>query len=375
MPAPVTDYKCPACTAPLRYSEHEGVLVCDHCDSRLSIEQAQAFSAEKERLAAEAFDAEMEAILSAPPAWEGAEESPAQWGDEAAGLVSCTCPSCGAELICAAATAATCCPYCGNNAILPGRFTGARRPDLVIPFAITREEALAAVRRHYQGKALLPRAFQEEHHIQELTGVYVPFWLFDGEVDADVHFDATHKTVQRIGQNSLITTKHFSLRRAGTVQFEKIPVDASRRMPDDYMDAIEPFSYDALRPFSTAYLPGFAADVPDVPIEQCVLRAKERAQATAVEAMRSQVQGYDTCAPTRQTAHLRRGTVRCALLPVWMLTTRWNGQSYVFAMNGQSGKVACDLPVCRRRYWACWAAASLAATALGAIGLLVLNAL
>ena len=132
-----------------------------------------------------------------------------------------------------------------------------------------REEALSTLRAHYKGKRLLPKRFSDENHIQEIKGVYVPFWLFDGQAEADVDFMATRSSVIVTGRERITTTRHFALRRAGTVSFEKIPADASRKMPDDYMDALEPFDYGELKEFSTAYLPGFFADIPDVSIEEC----------------------------------------------------------------------------------------------------------
>ena len=47
--------------------------------------------------------------------------------------------------------------------------------------------------------------------------------------------------------------------------------------------------------------------------------------------------GGDTC--------FSNGKIRYSLLPVWMLHTRWNGNDYLFAMNGQTGKLIGDLPI------------------------------
>ena len=183
----------------------------------------------------------------------------------------------------------------------------------------------------------------------------MPFWLFDGQAEADVDFMATRSSVIVTGRERITTTRHFALRRAGTVSFEKIPADASRKMPDDYMDALEPFDYGELKEFSTAYLPGFFADIPDVSIEECSPRAEQRAESTAIDAMERQAVGYETCMPVKKEAHLRRGKVRCALMPVWLLSTQWEGKNFLFAMNGQTGKMVSDLPVSRKRYWTWWA--------------------
>ena len=257
MSTQVTEFKCPACTAPLRYAQDTGRLECDYCGSSYTVEEAEAFSEEKQKQAEEAFQKEAEAAKADAGQWD-APEAQGDWGADAAHLKTYHCPSCGAELICDEATAATSCPYCGNNTIITGQFTGALKPDLVIPFKVGREEALSALRAHYKGKRLLPKRFSDENHIQEIKGVYVPFWLFDGQAEADVDFMATRSSVMVTGRERITTTRHFALRRAGTVSFEKIPADASRKMPDDYMDALEPFDYGELKEFSTAYLPGFS---------------------------------------------------------------------------------------------------------------------
>ena len=366
MPTQVTEFKCPACTAPLHFSEETGRLECDYCGSSFSVEEMESRSAEKEQQAAEAFEKAAAEAKADAKDWDGPDAQDS-WGEAGTHLKTYSCPSCGAELICDEATAATSCPYCGNNAIIPGQFRGALKPELVIPFQIGKDEAVKALKAHYKGKPFLPKSFSDENHIQEIKGIYVPFWLFDGQAEADVSFAATRSTVMVTGRERITTTRHFDVRRAGTVSFEKIPVDASKTMPDDYMDSLEPFRYAAMVPFSTAYLPGFFADIPDVSIEECSLRAELRATDTAVESMSRQVSGYETCIPTRKDAQLRRGKVRCALLPVWLLSTQWEGQNFLFAMNGQTGKMVSDLPVSKKRYWAWWGGLTAGITAALAV--------
>lgn len=372
MPTQVTNYQCPACTGPLHFSAETGKLTCDYCGSAYDVAEIEALYAQKEAEAAaakEAADAKAEAAKADAAddgGWDASDLS-SDWGADADGLRVYGCPSCGAELICDETTAATSCPYCGNNAIIPGQFRGALKPELVIPFQIGKDEAVKALKAHYKGKPFLPKSFSDENHIQEIKGIYVPFWLFDGQAEADVSFAATRSTVMVTGRERITTTRHFDVRRAGTVSFEKIPVDASKKMPDDYMDSLEPFRYDAMVPFSTAYLPGFFADIPDVSIEECSLRAELRATDTAVESMSRQVSGYETCIPTRKDAQLRRGKVRCALLPVWLLSTQWEGQNFLFAMNGQTGKMVSDLPVSKKRYWAWWGGLTAGITAALAV--------
>ena len=361
MASQITNYKCPACTGPLHFVGASGKLECDFCGAQYDVAQIEAMYAEKEAAAVAATEkaeakAEANRQKLADMEAQGWDTSglTSDWGAEAEGMKAYNCPSCGAELICDEATAATSCPYCGNNTIISGQFHGMQKPELVIPFKLGKEEAVKTLKAHYKGRPFLPKSFSDENHIQEIKGIYVPFWLFDGQAEADVRFTATRSSVMVTARERITTTRYFDVRRAGTVKFEKIPVDASRKMPDDYMDSIEPFDYSAMVPFSTAYLPGFFADIPDVSMEECSPRAEVRAADTAVEAMQRQVSGYETCIPVGKDAQLRRGTVRCALLPVWLLSTQWEGKNFLFAMNGQTGRMVSDLPVSRKRYWAWW---------------------
>ena len=71
-----------------------------------------------------------------------------------------------------------------------GQVSGALKPDYVIPFKIDKKAAKEALQRHYKGKKLLPKIFKKENHIDEIKGVYVPFWLFDADADADIRYKA-----------------------------------------------------------------------------------------------------------------------------------------------------------------------------------------
>ena len=368
MPTQVTNYQCPACTGPLHYSAKSGKLACDYCGSSFDVAEIEALYARKEAEAAaakQAADAKAEAAQAAKA--EAAEAAAASggwdtsglsrdWGAEADGLRVYSCPSCGAELICDQSTAATACPYCGNPAIVPGQFSGALRPDSILPFRLSKDDAVQALRAHYKGKPFLPRSFTSANHIEQIQGVYVPFWLFDGGAEGAASYRASNTNVYETGDYEITETRHYHVVRAGSLTFEKIPVDASSKMPDDHMDSIEPFDYAQLRPFSTAYLPGYLADKYDVTIDDSRDRADTRCRETLAQALRDTVTGYGACVTEREDIALRRGKVHYALLPVWMLSTKWRGQDFLFAMNGQTGKLVGDLPTDRGRFWGMFAA-------------------
>ena len=147
--------------------------------------------------------------------------SPRGLGADGEGMKAYSCPSCGAELICEATTAATSCPYCGNNTIVPGQFGGTMKPDYVIPFKLDKKAAVAALKKHYSKKFFLPRAFSSGNHLEEVQGIYVPFWLFDAGAEADCRFHATRSHTHTDGDYRVTVTEHFDVRRSGTMEFER----------------------------------------------------------------------------------------------------------------------------------------------------------
>ncbi len=358
MPTQVTNYQCPACTGPLHYSAKTGKLACDYCGSSFEVAEIEALYAQKEAEAAaakQAADAKADAAAAQSGGWDTSGLNH-DWGAEADSLKIYNCPSCSAELICDESTAATSCPYCGNPTVVPGQFSGALRPDFILPFRLTKDDAVQALRAHYKGKPFLPRSFTSANHIEQIQGVYVPFWLFDGDAEGSASYKASNTNVYETGDYEITETRHYHVFRAGSLTFEKIPVDASSKMPDDHMDSIEPFNYAQLQPFSTAYLPGYLADKYDVTIDDSRDRAEERCRETLAQALRDTVTGYGICIPEHEDIALRRGRVHYALLPVWMLNTKWRGQDFLFAMNGQTGKLVGDLPTDRGRFWGMFAA-------------------
>ena len=350
MAAQVTNYQCPNCTGPLRFDGATGQLTCDYCGTQYTVAVIEQLYADKDQAAA---------AVGTEPQWDlsmaGGDWSP----EEAANMRSYSCPSCAAEIICDATTVATSCPYCGNPTVVPGQFSGQLRPDLVIPFRLDKNYAIQALTNYYKGKKFLPKCFATKNHIDDIKGIYVPFWLFDGESYANMRFRGTIVKKYKQGDYQITETDHYRVMREGNVKFEKVPVDGSSKMPDAHMDSIEPFDYNALAQFSSAYLPGFLADKYDMDAEISSKRANERIKASTEEAFASTTRGYTTLTPEHLIFDLKKGDVKYALLPVWMLYTKWQGENYLFAMNGQTGKIIGDLPVDKGKYWAWFAGISL----------------
>ena len=356
--AGMLEYKCPCCDGAIQFDSATQKMKCPYCDTEFEVDALKGYDEDLK-------DQKPSEMNWATPGGSWAE-------GETAGLHTYVCKSCGGEIVGDDTMAASACPFCGNPIVLTGQFAGALRPDLIIPFKLDKKAAKAKLQEHLKGKTLLPRVFRSQNHIDEIKGVYVPFWMYDGEASGSAQFHATQVHTYTSGDYEITETSHYDVRRAGSIGFEKIPVDASSKMPDDYMDSIEPFDYADLKPFSTAYLPGFMADKYDVSVEDSRERADTRCAGSLLSALERTVSGYTTCNETSRDIHLKRGKVHYALLPVWILNTRWEGKDFLFAMNGQTGKLVGNLPVSTKRVIGLFAAIAASLIAISVTALLLL---
>ncbi|MCL2060243.1 MAG: hypothetical protein FWH01_14520 [Oscillospiraceae bacterium] len=326
----------------MRFAGESGQIECEHCGTQYETGVIEQIYADKEQAAASA---------GTEPRWDTSMAG-SGWGEEEAShMRGYSCPSCAAEIICDDTTAATSCLYCGNPTVVPGQFSGQLKPDYVIPFKLDKNHAIEALKKHYSKKKFLPKSFADANHLEEIKGVYVPFWLYDADTDAYMRFRATKMRSYTRGDYRITETDHYRVVREGTVAFAKVPVDASTKMPDAHMDAVEPYEYAELREFSSAYLPGFFADKYDQDAEACSKRANERITVSTEDAFTATAVGYTSLTREYSNIQLKRGDVRYAMLPVWMLSTKWKDKNFLFAMNGQTGKLIGDLPVDWQLFW------------------------
>ncbi len=330
--AQLKEYKCPCCGGAISFDSSIQKMKCPFCDTEFEMETLAGYDDELQN---EQED-QMEWEVSSNPEWQDGEVD---------GLRTYVCKSCGGEIIGDENTAATSCPYCGNPVVMMGQFSGALKPDYVIPFKLDKKAAKEALQRHYKNKPFLPKVFKDQNHIDEVKGIYVPFWLFDAEAEANIRYRATRIRSWSDSNYYYTQTNHYAVIRSGTICFERVPVDGSSKMPDDLMESLEPFNFGEAVDFQTAYLAGYLADKYDVDAQQSIERANERVKKSTQDSFAKTVQGYISVIPESTSIRLQNGKAHYALYPVWILNTTWKNTKYTFAMNGQTGKLIGNLPV------------------------------
>lgn len=336
--AGILEYKCPCCGGAITFDSGLQKMKCPYCDTEFELDALREF--EEERLDGDS-----------DPQWDSqeVEQTGQELDDEGGALVSYTCESCGGEIIADQNMASSSCPYCGNPVIVLKKLTGVLRPDVVIPFKLDKKSAEERLRSHLKGKVLLPSLFKSESRIQEIKGVYVPFWLYDCDAQAEIRCRATRLRHWETQKYSYTETQHYLLSRAGDIGFDHVPVDGSQKMDDALMQSIEPFDYSDAVDFQTAYLAGYFADKYDQSSADCAESANQRMRQSTVNSFMNTMLGYATCVPEHTDIRLKQGKITYALLPVWILNTKYKGEMYTFAMNGQTGRFVGNLPVDKKK--------------------------
>ncbi len=330
------EYECPSCGGTLEFDTATQRLKCPYCDSEYDVE---AFTAQLENKKAD-LGKETDAPLS---------HKDHEWVDP--NLLIYVCQSCGGEIIGDKHMGATTCPYCNNNVVVTKQFEGVLKPDFIIPFKLDKATAMKKMADHFKGKKLLPKMFSQENKLQEIKGIYVPFWLYDMEADGTALFEGTKVRTWADKKYHYTETSYYDCFRNGKATFAKIPADASSKMADDLMDSIETYDYKDLVPFNAGYLAGFMADKYDLDEQSQLERAKNRAKATVKQELKNTVTGYSTVTEKDANISSTKQEYKYALLPVWVMSTKWKDQNFIFAMNGQTGKFVGNLLMDKSLYW------------------------
>lgn len=245
------------------------------------------------------------------------------------------CNSCGAEISINDTEASTFCIYCGNPAIVFSRVAKLKKPEVIVPFEVSKEEALQIVRKHINAGFFIPKDIKN-FKPELLRGIYIPYYVTNVEYDVSAILSA----VQSSGKHS--HTYYFL--RSAFASMPWITTDASTTLSDGSSQRLEPYNLRRAVEFDEDYLVGFYSDMSDVKEKDAISVAKERAKAIVDEELLKSVKGSKKkIVESRETAEVYEKPVT-AMLPAWFLTFRYENKPYTIIVNGQTGKVVGGLP-------------------------------
>lgn len=255
------------------------------------------------------------------------------------------CSNCGGQIETTEYTLACQCPYCGTFHILEDRMEGKYKPQLLLPFCLDKHQAAEKLQEAFAGKMFLPSDFCSVSSLEKMQGIYVPFWMYDFK--SHVRFEGEGEKIRtwREGDYECTETRIYRLVRDFTVNYKKIPVDASIEMEDGLMDLLEPYEYGELGEFQPQFLSGFRADVYEEDSDAMRSRAEEKADGFSEEYLSQENGEYAMVHPFLDQKENKSEGTFFAFLPVWKYRYRYNGKEYTFYVNGQTGKSVGTPPI------------------------------
>ncbi len=338
-------YKCPNCSAELKFDPDKQRFCCDYCRAEFTQQEVNSFLQQQSEDGQKEQNNQSE--QSQPQDQRTAEQQQAD-AEFSENTRLYQCPSCGAEIVADMNTAASFCYYCHNPVILKGRVEGIYRPSKVLPFAFGREKAIEYFNEWAKDKKYVPDDLISEKQIEKMTGLYVPFWVADAITRS--RMTATGETIRTwtSGDYRYTQTKSYMVIRDLNVEYDGVPADGSRKIEDDLMESIEPYDYRNTKDFDMAYLSGFLADKFDVNKEEVYPRIHQRMFENNAAAIESSC-GYDKLVGKKFNNDVEKLRWNYMLLPVWFMTFHYKGKMWEYAINGQTGKIAGELPIDERK--------------------------
>ena len=321
--------KCKFCGGALKYDADIRRMVCEYCSSMFDVEDTEE---EKEY-------AKMQAMSAGKKADETIGQAVFTPENETMDMSLYHCSSCSGELYLNQTEVASYCPYCGQPTIVFERIAKTRKPDYIIPFKITKEYAVASIREKFFKGHFIPKELKY-FKADLLRGIYVPYYLYDMLYKDRQLIRGTTEEKKSNGKTS---SASYIFYREGVASFTEIPVDASRKIPNEITEKLEPFYTTDLLPFQAGYLSGFYADLQDDSDYTLHNIAKQRAGRRFQKLLFDDISATD-CQTLRSKPVSSIEKEVYALLPVWFMVFTYEGESYTILVNGQTGKVVGGVP-------------------------------
>ncbi len=345
MPNTTVAFNCPNCGADLAFNADKQKLCCEFCLSEFTEEEFESTdSIEKTKQK---------------------EEASAEFCEQ---MNEYACPNCGAEFASDEHTVAGICTYCHSPVVLKGKLNGQMMPDRIIPFKYCKEEAENKFFEFIKKYKFLPKDFMSKAHADKISGVYYPFWITDADTYARINGNATKVRVWRVGNTEFTETSRFNIQRAGQIHFEDIVSSALSTEDKEMLEGILPYPSEAIEPFSMPYISGFSAKKRDIEIKALAEEVRQRMQSYSETLLRNTVNGYATTTVNQKELKIQNSHWEYTLLPIWVLNYKTPKKTYHYAMNGYTGKIYGQLPLCMKKLII--ASASVFASVAAVIGLI-----
>ncbi len=306
-------HQCPNCGATLVYDPESGKMHCNHCDGEVEFEKSN-----------DVRERDFEELVTFKT-WKDSD------------VATFRCANCGAVEVVPRTSIATTCPYCSAPVVISDDASDLVKPDTIIPFEISAENASKRLTSWLKSKLFISVKFRKKLKIESVRGVYVPAWTFDADTASDYHGTVGYhrtRTVRRDGKTYTESyTEWRSVRGVMPAVFDDIVIRANENVPNEFFNKLMPFSQDKYRVFDDEYLAGYVADHYTLEPLDAFEQAKSLMEA---EVRRKIKHAYHADELGRMSVdlHVVSKSFKYVFLPVYIASTRHKNKVYNQYVSG-----------------------------------------
>lgn len=315
----IKSFKCPSCGAGLSFKPELGKFRCDFCLSEYT-------------------EAEISDLYKEDKIKVGSLLDQSQ-------LTSYNCNNCGAVVVTDDTTTSTYCYYCHNPVILSDRLKGEFLPDKMIPFSIGKEKAQTIFLDWVKDFKFLPQDFTSTSQLEKITGLYLPYWWLDCESEVDYLGRLKQEKVSQKNNIEKTEVSTYEIIRKARVVINNAEHLAFNKIDESLLNGIAPYDEDKAVAFSMPYLSGFFAEQYNIGHEEVKSKIENDVKANCKTLVLESVKDKKNLTEISSKVEIKETDVNYTLLPAWILTYQYGSKTYVFAVNGQSGKSFGELPL------------------------------
>jgi Zn finger protein HypA/HybF involved in hydrogenase expression len=334
--AALEKHPCAACGAQAEWNPSKQKLVCPFCGTETP------YVIDKDTGKVQELDL-VSALRSLPDEQRG-------WQTERR---SVQCQSCKAVMVYDPARVGQNCEFCGSPALVDYQeIKSPIRPQSLLPFKVAQAQVRERMRDWYRGRWFAPGALQSKALVDQIKGMYVPYWTFDAQADCPWRAEAGYYYyVQEEYRDSNGKAQVRQARRvrwepaSGRVShfFDDDPVSGSRGIDAGLLKSIEPFPTKELVPYDTAYLSGYVVEHYQVVLVDAAKQARAEMHQELLRLCSREVPG-DTQRNLEISPTFSAETFKHILVPVWLLTYTYGRRVFQVVANGYTGTIEGHYP-------------------------------
>ena len=305
--------KCQSCGGTLRFEPNKQMLVCDYCNNEFKIEDIQNKDKENE--------------------------------EYCHNLNECRCQSCGASMVIDANIASSTCVYCHSPITITSKLEGEIKPDKIIPFNYDIEQTKKIFLENVKKRKFIPKSYFNKEQLNNIQGIYYPFWIVDIDLSANATFSATKVSTWSNGSYRYTKTSYYNLDRSGDIHLEDVSSCAIKNVNKKMLEGIFPYPKDKHLDFNKSYLVGYKSHKRDLSKEDIHDDIYAKIKEYSIEQLQSNISFYNTINVKSYNHNIHKDSWSYVFVPIYLLTYTKKDKTYTYAMNGYTGKVYGEYPI------------------------------